>query len=146
MLGQRLGSVRAFSSTAAAELRRPWKTYKDGTLFYGYSKNGNKRLALTTKQGNKNFYKGTRSTGIGKMDQWGGYHIKYEKVRTFVVPEALETCTFKPLVSANAPVPKNSFKGYTGITDGKLHLAKIKEFVETGKASYEVTDTYVEKY
>lgn len=138
--------VRSFSSTGVSLLRRPWKTYRDGSLFYGFSKNGNKRLALTTKQGNKNFYKGTRSTGIGHMDNWGGYHIKYEKVRTFVVPESLETCQFKPLVSSNAPIPKNSFKGYTGITDGRLQFAKIKEFVETGKPSYPVSETYVEKY
>ena len=138
--------VRSFSTTPATLLRRPWKTYKDGTLFYGFSKNGNNRLALTTKQGNKNFYKGTRSTGIGKMDNWGGYHITYNKVRTLVVPESLATCQFKPLVSANAPVPKNSFKGYTGITDGHLQFNKIKEFVETGKASYPVSETYVEKY
>lgn len=145
MFGQ-LQTVRSFSQTAQTLLRRPWKTFRDGTLYYGFSKNGNNRLALTTKQGNKNFYKGTRSTGIGKMDKWGGYHIKYEKVRTFVVPENLAHCQLKPLVAAQVPIPKNSFKGYSGITDGRLHFDKIKQFIETGRASYEVSDTFVEKY
>ena len=38
--------------------------FRDGTLYYGQLKSGSKRHALTGKQGNKHYYKGTRSTGI----------------------------------------------------------------------------------
>jgi large subunit ribosomal protein L41 len=66
-------------------------------------------------------------------------------VRTFVTPDDLST-PLKPLVSANIPVPKNTFKGYTGITDGRLWLDKVKEYVEHGEVNFEVTNTAVEKY
>ena len=138
-------STRVFHASAAQLLKRPWKTYKDGTLFYGQSKAGNKRLALSTKQGNKNYYKGTRSSGIGHMSDKGKYSINYSRVRTFVTPEDMST-PLKPLVSANIPVPKNTFKGYTGITDGRLWLDKVKEYVEHGEVNFEVTNTAVEKY
>ena len=64
--------------------------FRDGTLYYGQLKSGSKRHALTGKQGNKHYYKGTRSTGIGSWDSRGRYHINWEKVRTYVVPERLE--------------------------------------------------------
>lgn len=138
-------STRSFHSSAASLLKRPWKTYKDGTLFYGQSKAGNKRLPLSTKQGNKNFYKGTRSSGIGHISDKGKYTINYNRVRTFVTPEDMST-PLKALVSKSVPVPKNTFKGYTGATDGRLWLDKVKEYVETGEVKFVTTETYVEKY
>lgn len=137
--------TRSFHTSAPSLLKRPWKTYKDGTLFYGQSKAGNKRLALSTKQGNKNYYKGTRSSGIGHISMRGKYSIDYDRVRTFVTPADMAT-PLKPLVSASVPVPKNTFKGYTGITDGRLWLDNVKEYVETGDVKFERTKTYVEKY
>ncbi|VEU22120.1 DEKNAAC103130 [Brettanomyces naardenensis] len=141
----RASQVLAFKETAETCLRRPWKTYRDGTLFYGQSKAGNKRLPLSTKQGNKNYYKGTRSSSIGKFNQYGKYTINYEKVRTFVIPEDLDECVLRPLVSSLAPVPKNSFKGYEGAADGRLYLDKVKEFIETGKVEFGRSETYVER-
>lgn len=136
----------AFKQTAETCLRRPWKTYRDGTLFYGASKAGNKRLPLSTKQGNKNFYKGTRSSGIGHMDNHGRYTIDYKRVRTFVVPDTLDECVLKPLVSSQASSPRNSFQGYKlGASDGKLYLDKVKEFIETGKVEFPRSETYVER-
>ncbi|QPG74593.1 hypothetical protein FOA43_001924 [Brettanomyces nanus] len=138
--------ILAFKQTAETFLTRPWKTYRDGTLFYGQSKSGNKRLPLSTKQGNKNFYKGTRSSGIGRLNKFGKYKIDYNRVRTFVVPETLDECVLKPLVSSKAPIPKNSFKGYDlGAVDGRLYLDKIKEFIETGKTEFPRSETYVER-
>ena len=137
-------TVRHFHSTPQTLLRRPWKTYKDGTLFYGQSKAGNKRLPLSTKQGNKNFYKGTRSSGIGHLNNVGTYDINYNRVRTFVVPEDMST-PLKPLVSPSVPIPKNTFKGYTGITDGRLWLNQIKEYINTGNVTFE-KDGNIEKY
>jgi len=138
--------VLAFRNTAMACLKRPWKTYRDGTLFYGSSKTGNKRLPLTGKQGNKNFYKGTRSSGIGHISKHGKYSINYDRVRTFVVPETLDECVLKPLVSKNVPIPTDSYKGYTlGAVDGKLYLEKVKEFIETGDVKFPISETYVER-
>ncbi|GMM29785.1 mitochondrial 54S ribosomal protein YmL27 [Martiniozyma asiatica (nom. inval.)] len=137
--------TRAFHHTPASLLKRPWKKDRDGTIFYGSSKTGNKRLPLTSKQGNKNFYKGNGASRIGSLDLHGGYHIKYNKVRTFIVPEEATT-VLKPLVSPNCPIPKASFKGYTGPADGKLYWNKVKEYIKDGEAKYEVTETYLEKY
>lgn len=75
--------------TQVNQLLRPWKTYKDGTLFYGSSKTGSNRHPLTTKQGNKNFYKGVRASGNGSHTPTGRFTIHFNKVRTYVVPAGL---------------------------------------------------------
>ncbi|TID28548.1 hypothetical protein CANINC_002421 [Pichia inconspicua] len=145
MIGVQRVSYRGFHSSTTTLLRRPWKTYKDGTLFYGQSKAGNKRLPLSTKQGNKNFYKGTRSSGIGHLDKWAKYEIDYNRVRTFVTPADMST-PLKPLVSSNVAIPKNTFKGFTGPTDGRLWIEKVKEYIETGEVKIEKSETHIEKY
>lgn len=49
-----------------------------------------RRLALTTKQVNGGFYKGTGSGSMGRHTKHGGYIIEWAKVRTYVVPEDLK--------------------------------------------------------
>ncbi len=49
-----------------------------------------RRLALTTKQVNGGFYKGTGSGSMGRHTKHGGYIIDWRKVRTYVVPRNLE--------------------------------------------------------
>ncbi len=49
-----------------------------------------RRLALTTKQVNGGYYKGTGSGSMGWHTKHGGYIIDWRKVRTYVVPENLE--------------------------------------------------------
>lgn len=51
----------------------------------------NRRSKLTTKQGNKDFYKGTGSANMGQHTKHGRYIIDYHKVRTYVVPAELAT-------------------------------------------------------
>lgn len=46
-----------------------------------------RRLALTTKQAGKDYYKGTGSGSMGSHTKWGGYKIEWAKVRTFKVPD-----------------------------------------------------------
>ncbi|KAF2089312.1 hypothetical protein K490DRAFT_13138, partial [Saccharata proteae CBS 121410] len=46
-----------------------------------------RRLALTTKQTGKGFYKGTRTGSMGWHTTRGGYQIDYRKVRTYIVPD-----------------------------------------------------------
>jgi large subunit ribosomal protein L41 len=49
-----------------------------------------RRLALTTKQANKGFYKGTGTGSTGRHTKHGGYVIEWAKVRTYVVPSGLK--------------------------------------------------------
>jgi len=49
-----------------------------------------RRLALTTKQTNKGFYKGTGSGSMGRHTKHGGYVIEWDKVRTYVCPPNLK--------------------------------------------------------
>lgn len=119
--------------TQALGLLRPWQKHKGLELFYGVTKSGNKRWSLTTKQGNKNFYKGTNSTGVGRWTAKGQYRINWEKVRTYVVPRNLESTELRPFVCPTTPNIKNHFDGYKrGAIDGKLHLKKVMEFVKYG--------------
>jgi len=46
-----------------------------------------KRLALTTKQGPHNYYKGNRTGAMGQHTKYGGYIIDWKKVRTYVCPD-----------------------------------------------------------
>lgn len=121
--------------TQVAQLLRPWKKYPDGTPFYGWGKTGTKRWPLGTKQGNKNFYKGTGSSGIGRWTRKGRYLINWGKVRTYVVPSALNDTALKPLVCETTPMVRHHFKGYEkGAVDGKLYLQKVREYIEYGAA------------
>lgn len=49
------------------------------------------RLRLTTKQVNGGYYKGNRTGSMGHFDSKGNYVIDWKKVRTYVVPEGLDT-------------------------------------------------------
>lgn len=50
-----------------------------------------RKLPLTTKDIKKGFYKGTGSGSMGRHTRFGGYIIDWKKVRTYVVPEGLDT-------------------------------------------------------
>lgn len=133
-------SVNFFGQSTVLQLTRPWKKYRDGTLFYGLSKSGNNRTPLTTKQGNKTMYKGTRSSGIGKHTKYGEYVIDWSKVRTFVTPKFMNM-DLKPLVSGNVPELKHEFQGYKkGPQDTKLYIQKLKEYIMNGKVQSEASD------
>ncbi|KAK5779513.1 mitochondrial 54S ribosomal protein mL41 MRPL27 PWA37_004391 [Arxiozyma heterogenica] len=134
-------------SSSILQLTRPWKKYRDGTLFYGLSKAGNRRTALTTKQGNKTMYKGTRSSGIGRHTKHGQYVIQWNKVNTFVVPQFVNL-DLKPLVSTNLPELKHEFTGYSkGPLDTKLYFDKLRQFIECGNIQSKAVDIncYVER-
>ena len=49
-----------------------------------------RRLALTTKQVNGGFYKGTGSGSMGRHTKHGDYVIEWHKVRTYVVPQGMK--------------------------------------------------------
>lgn len=117
------------------QLLRPYKKDRAGymfNLFYGDKKSGNKRLPMTSKQGNKNFYKGHGAGGVGATTSKGRYIVNRSKVRTFVVPAGLESCELKPFVSPMLDPIKNTYKGFTGPLDPKLTVKKVEEYVKTG--------------
>ena len=49
-----------------------------------------RRLALTTKQGPHNFYKGHGTGAMGSHTKYGGYRIDWKKVRTYVCPDLID--------------------------------------------------------
>ena len=49
-----------------------------------------RRLALTTKQVNGGYYKGTGSGTMGQHTKYGGFVIDWRKVRTYIVPQDLK--------------------------------------------------------
>lgn len=49
-----------------------------------------RKLALTTKNVNKGFYKGTRTGSMGTHTKYGGYRLDWDKVRTYRVPDISE--------------------------------------------------------
>lgn len=51
----KVSQVLSFQGSVSSALRRPWQTFRDGTLYYGQLKSGSKRHALTGKQGNKHY-------------------------------------------------------------------------------------------
>ena len=51
-----------------------------------------RRLALTTKQGPKGYYKGNRTGTVGRHTKRGGFIVDYGRVRTYVVPKDLREC------------------------------------------------------
>ncbi|KAI3403872.1 MRPL27 [Candida oxycetoniae] len=145
----RASQILGFRSSLQTALRRPWQTYRDGTIWYGQLKTGSKRHRLTTKQGNKNYYKGTGSSGIGTLDTRGRYHINWDKVRTYVVPAGLNVSTLKPLVSPKSPKFIQKVEGYDdGFKSPQLALHSAINFIENG-SSMEDLDLeeigYVEK-
>ncbi|QDS74899.1 hypothetical protein FKW77_003822 [Venturia effusa] len=104
-----------------------------------------RRLALTTKQGPKDYYKGTGSGSTGRHTKGGKYIISYRKVRSYVPPdydiEGLDQLT--PFVSARIPRPARELllDRNTGEqikdqkTDGRLYLKRWKEKVQQREIS-----------
>lgn len=124
-------SVLNFQATAAANLRRPWQTFRDGQIWYGQMKTGSKRHPLYSKQGNKHFYKGTRSSGYGKLSKAGTYLMNWLKVRTYVVPADLLATDLKPFVSKDVPEIWQKVEGYSdGFKSPELAWRNIKDFIE----------------
>ncbi|CZT24903.1 related to ribosomal protein YmL27 precursor, mitochondrial [Ramularia collo-cygni] len=87
-----------------------------------------RRLALTTKQGPHNYYKGNRTGAMGKHTKWGGYQIDWSKVRTYVCPD-LSDFALTPFVTQRIEkVPGNFKHTETGSPmDPKEYIRRWKE-------------------
>ncbi|USW51888.1 Putative ribosomal protein L27/L41 [Septoria linicola] len=88
-----------------------------------------RRLALTTKQGPHNYYKGNRTGAMGRHTKWGGYVIDWKKVRTYVCPD-LTGFQLTPFVAKHVKRPhKESFKHTESRSpmDGKEYIKRWKE-------------------
>lgn len=139
-----------FQQSCVASLRRPWQTFRDGQIWYGLTKSGSKRHQLTTKQGNKHYYKGTRSSGYGHLNKSGHYIVNWEKVRTYCVPADLATTDLKALVSPKVPQIKQKFVGYQdGAKSPELAFDNLVKFVEYGENYADVdleASNYLEEF
>ncbi|KAK7684107.1 hypothetical protein QCA50_012750 [Cerrena zonata] len=110
--------VLSFQKTATALLRNPWQKYKDGTSWYR----------------NKHFYKGTGSSGYGRLNSAGVYIIDWSKVRTYVVPSDLQSEGLKALVSPTAPQIYQQYVGYQdGVKSAELAWKNVVDFIEYGQ-------------
>ena len=72
-----------------------------------------RRLALTTKQAGKDYYKGTGSGSMGRHTKFGGYRIDWSKVRTYRVPDLSDfhvrlLVNFLPISCQSNILPLNS--------------------------------------
>lgn len=56
---------------------------------------GARRAPLTSKQGNKNYYKGTRSGRMGRWTSKGQFVVESWRLRQYIVPEGLDKCKVK---------------------------------------------------
>ncbi|MCJ1472164.1 hypothetical protein MMC13_000811 [Lambiella insularis] len=87
-----------------------------------------RRLALTTKQVNGGYYKGTGSGSTGRHTKHGNYVIEWHKVRTYIVPEQLKTFKLTPFVTKNMEPLKGNFEGdKKGGLSGQRYLSRWKE-------------------
>jgi len=96
-----------------------------------------RRLALTTKQAGKDYYKGTGTGSMGRHTKFGGYTIDWSKVRTYVVPDLadfhvrpdvnslpstlLTSWQLKPFVAENIEKPAKDHE-FAGSVTGKMYL------------------------
>lgn len=142
----RASQVLNFQPSAAVNLRRPWQTFRDGQIWYGLTTRGSKRHPLTTKQGNKHFYKGTGSSGYGKVNRSGHYVVNWAKVRTYVVPQGLHSTDLKALVSPNVPQIYQKYVGYDdGAKSADLAWKNVRDFIEFGE-NYNDQDLEANQY
>ncbi|KAL1652108.1 60S ribosomal protein L27, mitochondrial [Diplodia intermedia] len=86
-----------------------------------------KRMALTTKQTGKGYYKGTRTGSMGRHTPQGSYKIQLSKVRTYVVP-SLEGFELTPFVTKRITpsTGRGNYPDKLGPLSGKLYLEKWK--------------------
>ncbi|KAK1969354.1 hypothetical protein LY78DRAFT_654186 [Colletotrichum sublineola] len=86
-----------------------------------------KHLRLTTKDVNKGFYKGNRTGAMGRHTKFGGYVIEWHKVRTYVVPEGLNSTKLTPFVSDTIRPLKGTYPSKEGPRDPQLYLDTWKQ-------------------
>lgn len=86
-----------------------------------------RRLALTTKQAGRGFYKGTGSGSMGWHTKHGGYVIDWRKVRTYVVPSELENCRVRVIrleIQSGGGADANVWEQLTPFVSRKIEKPK----------------------
>lgn len=66
---------------------------------------------MTGKTGPRGYYKGTRTGSMGSHTKHGGYIVNYDKVRTYVVPDNLDTCKVRSFTSSLSLVANANHTG-----------------------------------
>ncbi|KAK9772929.1 putative Ribosomal protein [Seiridium cardinale] len=85
-----------------------------------------RKLPLTTKDMNKGFYKGTRTGTVGRHTKFGGYVIEWDRVRTYVVPEGLDSFKLSPFVTNKIERTRGQYQG-SGPNDPSLYIERWKD-------------------
>jgi len=78
-----------------------------------------RRLALTTKQGPHNFYKGNRTGAMGQHTKYGGYRIDWKKVRTYVCPDLREFSVRTPSAEEKSRL-EDRYGGRYGVVNANV--------------------------
>ncbi|KAF2420277.1 hypothetical protein EJ08DRAFT_642225 [Tothia fuscella] len=106
-----------------------------------------RRLALTTKNGPKDYYKGNRVGAMGRHTKRGGYIIELQRVRTYVYPKNIGSCKLTPFVANRIDKEKwskekemenvhGTYDGeVTGPGSGRLYLENWKRFTSPTAAA-----------
>jgi hypothetical protein len=87
---------------------------------------GARRKPLTSKQGNKNFYKGNRTGRLGRFTTKGHFILQEHKQRTFVIPDLSEFkltpyCSPKAETVRMAHTARDYFREMNKVLDNELN-------------------------
>ncbi|KAG5294602.1 50S ribosomal protein YmL27 [Histoplasma ohiense] len=109
----------------------------------------NARLRLTTKQVNGGYYKGNRTGNVGFFGKKKGtYFIDWRKVRTYVVPEGLDTFKLTPFVTKRMEPTRTQYTQTIMIGEREVEVPRGmngKDYLDDWYANNELESDEVER-
>ncbi|EEH16343.1 hypothetical protein PABG_06430 [Paracoccidioides brasiliensis Pb03] len=110
----------------------------------------NARLRLTTKQVNGGYYKGNRTGNVGFFGKRKGtYYIDWRKVRTYVVPEGLDTFKLTPFVTKRMEPTRTQYTKTIMIGERKVEAPRAmdgKDYLDDWYANNVLESDQLERY
>ncbi|KAL2373358.1 50S ribosomal protein YmL27, variant [Blastomyces gilchristii SLH14081] len=109
----------------------------------------NARLRLTTKQVGGGYYKGNRTGNVGYFGRKKGtYFIDWRKVRTYVVPEGLDTFKLTPFVTKRMEPTRTHYTQTIMIGDREVEVPRGmngKDYLDDWYANNELESDEMER-
>ncbi|OJD11247.1 hypothetical protein AJ78_07945 [Emergomyces pasteurianus Ep9510] len=109
----------------------------------------NARLRLTTKQVNGGYYKGNRTGNVGYFGKKKGtYFIDWRKVRTYVVPEGLDTFKLTPFVTKRMEPTRTQYTKTIMIGEREVEVPRGmngKDYLDDWYANNELESDEIER-
>ncbi|OAX78382.1 hypothetical protein ACJ72_07314 [Emergomyces africanus] len=109
----------------------------------------NARLRLTTKQVNGGYYKGNRTGNVGYFGKKKGtYFIDWRKVRTYVVPEELDTFKLTPFVTKRMEPTRTQYTKTIMIGEREVEVPRGmngKDYLDDWYANNELESDEIER-